>query len=216
MNPRIRVPACWATRSISRWVASCVSALGLAAFLPALAFAAAEDDGTHAAGSTGLVQIMASTTLWTVVVFVIVALFLKAKAWGPLIKALDDREQRIRDSLQAADRAREESLRAAAEHERVLAEARKQATAIVEEGKRDAVAVKESIVAEARKESEEVKTRALNEIERAKNNAVYEIHDRAVELSYEIAEKLIAKSLSREEHANMVKQTVDQYRSAVS
>ncbi|MGE3166845.1 MAG: F0F1 ATP synthase subunit B [Planctomycetota bacterium] len=212
MKPRINAAARWAA----------ASALCLTALLPVLAFAAAGDaaeahsaDAAHSE-SKGLVEIAASTVLWTLVVFAIVAVILKAKAWGPLIKALDEREQRIRDSLEAADRARAESLKAAAEHERVLAEARKQATAIVEEGKRDALAVKDSIIAEARKESDELKTRALNEIERAKNNAVYEIHDRAVELSYQIAEKLISKSLSREEHAAMVKKTVEQYQHAAS
>lgn len=192
-------------RSLRRVFWAIVVGVLATALLPGTALAAGGE------GQKELIDPSIMTIVWTVVVFLIVMAVLRLKAWGPMIAALDEREQKIRESLEAADRMRAESQQAAAEHERVLAEARKEATAIVEEGKRDAVVVKETIVATAKRESEELKNRALAEIERAKNNAVYEIHDRAVDLSYEIVEKLISKSLSPEDHDALIKETLDRY-----
>lgn len=192
-------------RRIAQTIIAGAGIFGLQAFWPAAAYAAGGGEQKE------LISPDIALFGWTVIIFLIVMGILKAKAWGPLLKALDDRESKIRESLEAADRAREESRKAAAEHERVLAEARKEATAIVEEGKRDAMVVKDGIVSDARKEAEELKTRTLAEIERAKNNAVYEIHDRSVALSYEIAEKLIAKSLNQEDHKALIEETMKRY-----
>ncbi|MEM7165212.1 MAG: F0F1 ATP synthase subunit B [Planctomycetota bacterium] len=192
------------SRYLSATTAFTALTIGLT-LIPSVAFAAG---GGEQAGlmDPNLVTFLASCAIFTVVLIALWKL-----AWGPLIKALDDRERKIRESLEAADRAAEESKKAAVEHERVLAEARKEATSIVEEGKRDATVVKDGIVADARAEAEAIRSRTLADIERAKNNAVYEIHDRAVELSYAIAEKVIAKSLNKDDHDSLVKETIQRY-----
>lgn len=178
--------------------------LGFTLFPGASAWAA---EGEQA----GLMEPNLAVFVASCVVFVIVLLVLWKAAWGPLLKALDDRESKIREALEKADRAAEESQKAAVEHERILAEARREASAIVEEGKRDATVVKDGIVADARAEAESIRDRTLADIERAKNNAVYEIHDRAVELSYAISEKVIAKELNKADHDALVKETIQRY-----
>lgn len=178
--------------------------LGLAMSIPRLAFAAG---GEH----PGAADVVVSTYIWTVIVFLVTLFILKTKAWGPIIKALDEREGRIRDSLEAAEKAVAESARVAQEHEKVLAEARKEASAVVEEGKRDAEAVRDRIVNEARVSAEELTGRAKADIGRAKDKAVHEIHQRAVELSVAITEKLIQKTLSPEDHKALIDETIQQY-----
>ncbi|MFN0058597.1 MAG: F0F1 ATP synthase subunit B [Planctomycetota bacterium] len=199
MLERQRTSSIWSGRRTARLVG------GALAFLPTLALAAEGGD------QPDLSQPVLPTMAWTVIVFVIVLLILWKKAWGPLLKALDERERKIRESLTAAERAQAEIRRAQEEHEKVLAEARRQATAVVEEGKRDADAVKERIVAEARQASEELKTRALADINRAKDNAVHEIHQRAVQLSMVLTEKLIKKTLKPEDHKALVDEAIDRY-----
>lgn len=197
-------------RRRTAWLLSAAFVAGaLVLCLPGWAHAAAE--GEPKKHMMDIMEENVALMVFTVVLFVTVLGVLWKFAWGPLLKALDEREGRIRDSLEAADRAREESRQASLEHERVLAEARRQASAIIEEGKRDAQVVKDGIVAQARCETEALRTRTLAEIERAKNNAVYEIHDRAVELSYLMVEKIIGKALSPSDHEALVKDTIVRY-----
>jgi F-type H+-transporting ATPase subunit b len=163
-------------------------------------------------GGGGPMDPVLPTTGWTIGIFVVVMLLLRKLAWGPIVKALDEREEKIRASLEAADRMRAEQEQFQAEQEQILAAARKEANEIVAEGKRDAEAVKEKIVSDARKAAEETQRKAIAEIDRAKDNAVNEIHTRAVDLSVAIAEKLVGRAVSVEDQESLVQQTIEQYR----
>ncbi|SVB42554.1 uncharacterized protein METZ01_LOCUS195408, partial [marine metagenome] len=92
--------------------------------------------------------------LWTIITFLVVLVILKAKVWGPLLAALDERERGIREALESADRARQEAQVQQAEHERRLAEAESQARHIVGEAREAAAKVGEQVVADAKEEAE--------------------------------------------------------------
>ena len=175
---------------------------------PAVALAADAEGGADAGALT---KIVGSTLTWSIIVFTAVLFILKQKAWGPILQALDEREEKIKSSLEAAERALEESAQRQKEHEAVMAEARREATAIVEEGKRDAQVVKDGIVADARREAEELTRRATAEIDRAKNIAADELRKTSIDLSMQIAQAVIAKSLSPQDHEQLIQETIDRY-----
>ena len=149
--------------------------------------------------------------IYTIVVFLIAFLILQKKAWGPIAAALDERESKIRESLEAADRMRQEQQEFQAEQEKLLAEARKEASAIVAEGKRDAEVVRDQVVTDANTQAEEIKNRALADIDQAKEKAVDEIHTQAVGLSISIAEKLIGHSVNKDDQDRIAKDTISEY-----
>ncbi len=167
----------------------------------------------HAA-QPGMTEPVLTTFIWNLLIFLVVLAILWRYAWAPLLKALDAREKRIRDSLDAAERALAESRERERAHEDVMANARREATAIVEEGRRDAQVVKDGIVAEARRESEALVQRAHSEIARAKENAVHEIHQRSAALAVFLAEKVIEKSLTPADHERLIQDTIHQYEKA--
>jgi F-type H+-transporting ATPase subunit b len=183
----------------------CVGALLLVS-VPALAA-----DEANGEAPPGLMDPVLSTFVWAALIFLVVLALLWKLAWGPLIQALDDRETKIRDSLEAADRMRAEQEKFQAEQEQILAAARKEANEIVAEGKRDAEAVKEKIVQDAKSAAEDTKDRAVAEIDRAKDLAVVEIHQRAVDLSVTIAEKLVGHAVSVDDQERLVQETIQQY-----
>jgi len=159
----------------------------------------------------GLLDPDMETFIYTVVVFVLAFLVLKKKAWGPIAIALDERDAKIRESLEAADRMRVEQQAFQAEQEKVLAAARKEASAIVAEGKRDAEVVRDQVVADARSQAEDIKTKVLSEIDQAKEKAVDEINTRAIDLSISISEKLIGHSVTGEDHERIARETISEY-----
>jgi F-type H+-transporting ATPase subunit b len=190
------------------------SAAALALILVALPLLAQEGHGEPehgAAPEAGLLDPVLSTMVWSVLIFVAVLLILRKFAWGPILKALDERERKISESLEAAERMRADQEKFRAEQEQLFAAARKEATEIVAEGKRDAEAVKEKIVHDARTQAESLKTRAIGEIDRAKDLAVVEIHERAVGLSIAIAEKLLGHAVDAADQEKLVQQTISQY-----
>lgn len=166
----------------------------------------------EAAGSgRGLLTQETEIFIYTVVVFLLAFLILKKKAWGPIVTALDERENKIRESLGAADRMRQEQQAFQVEQEKVLAEARKEASAIVAEGKRDAEVVRDQVVSDARTQAEAIKTKALAEIDQAKDKAIDEIHHRAVDISISISEKLIGHSVTSDDQDRIARETISEY-----
>ncbi|MEM7262227.1 MAG: F0F1 ATP synthase subunit B [Planctomycetota bacterium] len=158
-----------------------------------------------AGGGSPLVTITALTA------FAIVVLIVKLKAWGLLMASLDERERKIREQLELADKATAAAAEAARENEQLIAEAKVAAKEVVAEGRRDAEVLAAKIEEDARAASEEISERARADIERAKLIAVHEIHQRAVALSVGISEELVRQTLSADDHQALVDQAIQNY-----
>jgi F-type H+-transporting ATPase subunit b len=144
------------------------------------------------------------STVWGILVFVTVLAILWKKAFPPITEALDKRARLIRESLEAAERAKKEAEALIAKHEESLEKGRAEARAIIEEGKADALEVKERIVGDAKKESQELVARARREIELAKQEAIEGLHQRAVDLSLDLASRILQKNLKAEDHRELI------------
>ena len=87
--------------------------------------------------------------IWTVFIFLVVFFILWKFAFGPISKALGDREKGIEEALQSAVRAKEEMANMKADNERILNEAREERSKMLREAKE----AKEQIIAEAREKA---------------------------------------------------------------
>src|SRR5262252_7069392 len=90
-----------------------------------------------------LIQVTPGLMIWTVVCFLITLFVLKRYAFGPIQKLIDERRERIRQSLEEADRAREEARNLLEEHRALIAGARTDAEQILAEARRVADAQRE-------------------------------------------------------------------------
>ena len=75
-----------------------------------------------------LVQVEPGLFIWTILVFVVLLTLLKKFAWGPLLVALEERQEGIRKSLDDADQAKQELERLHQESAQIIAEARADVT----------------------------------------------------------------------------------------
>ncbi len=147
--------------------------------------------------------------LWTIVTFFVVMAILKWKAWGPLIEALDKREEDIRNALSSAEKAKEEATKVAGEYEEMIRNAQVEAQKIVADSKATGERVREEIKDVAEKEASELLVKAQSQIQSEKDKAVQEIRTAVVELSIQAASKVIEKNLDSEDNRRLIKETVD-------
>ncbi len=135
------------------------------------------------------------TIFWMLIIFGIVLLIMKKFAWGPILKALKDREKSIADALNSAEKARKEVAGLKASNERIILEAKKEKDLILKEA-RD---IKDKIIAEAKlqanAETQKGIEYARQQIIAEKNAAINDIKEQVAELSVMIAEKVIKKQL---------------------
>src|ERR1700750_2954146 len=87
-------------------------------------------------GSNPLIQVTPGLMIWTIVCFLITLFVLKRYAFGPVQKMIDDRRDRIRQSLDEADHAREEARQLLEEHRKLIASAQTDAEQILSEARR--------------------------------------------------------------------------------
>jgi F-type H+-transporting ATPase subunit b len=156
------------------------------------------------AATNPLIQVIPGLMIWTIVSFLITLWVLKRYAFGPIQKLIDDRRDRIRLSIEEADKAREEARHLLEEHRQLIGQAKGEAETILAEARK----VSESQRERARAELEEDRQRRLEETERqiqqATQQALNEIKQQVGLLSVLAAEKITRKTLTDADQQRLV------------
>ena len=133
---------------------------------------------------------------WTTVVFTLLVLLLKKFAWKPILSAVDQRNQSIKESLAEAEKARTEMSELTANNEKILAQAKLDRDTILKEA-RD---MKNEIIAQAKEqaniEADKLVNSAKDQILNEKMKALTELKNQVADLSIEMAEKILKSELS--------------------
>src|SRR5437762_13666671 len=90
-----------------------------------------------------LISVTPGLMIWTIVCFLITLFVLQRYAFGPIQKMIDDRRDRIRQSIEEAEHAREAARRLLEEHRSLIGQARSDAGQILTEARRVAAAQRE-------------------------------------------------------------------------
>ena len=147
--------------------------------------------------------------MWTIVTFFIVLAILKWKAWGPLINALDKREEDIREALASAEKARQDAEKASSEYEDMMRNAQAEAQQIVSEGKAAGERVKNDIQSAANDKANEIIEKAKAQIDAERRKAIQEIKSSIVDLSMDAAAKVIERNLDSDDNRKLVDQALE-------
>ncbi len=159
----------------------------------------------------GLVMPDFGLFFWMLLSFSILLWVLRRFAWGPILKALDDREKSIDEALKSAENAKIEMTRLQSGNEKILREAILERERIVKEA-RD---LKDSIVGlarhEAANEANKIMENARASIERERVAAISDIKNLIANFSVEIAGKILKERLSDESRQKeLVQNYIDQ------
>src|SRR2546429_6223206 len=120
---------------------------------------------------------------WTIVVFGILLVLLWRLGWPALLKTVEERERRIQQQLEEAERARAEAARLLEEHKRTIATAKAEAQELIAKAKAVADKERETLLAKARQEYEQLLEPARHQIDAEKEKAIVELRREAVDLS---------------------------------
>jgi F-type H+-transporting ATPase subunit b len=154
--------------------------------------------------SNPLIKVIPGLMIWTIVAFAITFFILKRFAFGPIQKLIDERRERIRQSVEEADRVRDEARALLEEHKALIGQARSDAEGILAEARRIADAQQQRM----REETEEDRKRRLEEterqIEQATQQALSELRQSVAQLSLEAAEKVTRKSLTSADQKRLI------------
>jgi len=150
-----------------------------------------------------------ATLIAQIINFLILVYILKRFVFGRVMQMMADRQARIANSLETADRERAAAEELKREYQEQLAVARTQAQAIVDKATKLAEQTKEEIMQEARAEHARLLREAQEEIAREREKAVAELRSEVVALSIAAAGKIIGHSLDAGASARLVADFID-------
>ena len=125
-------------------------------------------------------------------------------AYKPILRVMDQRSERIRESLEAADKAREEAASSQQDTQRQLNEARMEGQRLIEQAREMAERYRTEENEKARQEAEAFILRAREDIQRERDAAVQEVRAHFADLAISAAEKVIERSLDRDAHGELI------------
>ena len=150
------------------------------------------------------------TLIVYVVNFLILLGVLYAFAYRPLLRAMDQRSERIRESLAAADRARDEAASAQAAIREQVNEARREGQRLLDQAREAAERYREEEMGRARGEAEAFIERARGDIRRERDAAIEEVRAGFGDLAITAAERVIRRSLDRQAHHDLIAQVLEE------
>ena len=155
-----------------------------------------------------LIEVRLGLMVWTIVCFGITFYILKRYAFGYIQKAIDERRERIRRSIEEAEQARNEARRLLEEHRALIGQARGQAEQILAEARKVAEAqrqrVKDETEADRQRRLEETK----RQIEAETHRALQQIRTEVAELTLIATTKVTGKVLDDADHRRLIEEAV--------
>lgn len=183
---------------------------GIVLAFPALALAADDAHG-HAHEVVGALPTFrqgAVTGLTALVVFALVAAVLGLKVWPTISSSLDERANKIRSEIEAAEMAQKQAKAALEQYEKNLADARAEAQKMLT----DAVAQQQALAAEHRAKAEaeigQMRERARKDIEAAKQAALQEVYAAAVNQASAMASKILRREVTANDQQRLVEESL--------
>jgi F-type H+-transporting ATPase subunit b len=159
-----------------------------------------------------LISVNPGLIFWTVITFVVLLIVLKKVAWKPILAALDQREAAIKESLEKAEKAREEAQKVLDENKSNIAKAEEESKKIIDQSRAYAEKLKDQLIRESKEQAKKIVDDAADEIERKKDAAFNDLKNQVAEIAINAAEKILKETLNKESN----KRIVDKYISDIS
>ncbi len=163
-----------------------------------------------AASSSGnfLVSPNVGVMLWTLVAFGITVVLLARLVFPRISEALEKRQKAIEDSIDSAQRTREEAEKLLTEYRERLHEARSQSDEIVQRARQTAEAHEREVKEHSRQLAAEASARAARDIEAATARALGELRQEVADLTVMATEKVTRKVLDSSDQKRLVEEAL--------
>ena len=134
--------------------------------------------------------------VWQTVLFLALLFLLRKYAWKPILSAVEERENTIKDSLEAAEKAKADMEAVQADNKRILKEARAERDALLTEAKKTSTQIVNDAKEAAQAEADKIAAAAHEAIQQEKNAAINDIKAQVAGLSVDIAQKVLQGELA--------------------
>lgn len=131
-------------------------------------------------------------------------------AYKPIMKMLDDRANRIKESMEQTEVIKDKAEKAEEEIAEQLKEAGRQSQAVIDRGVRTGEEMRQKAQEEAKKEAEALLARARNEIRRERDGVIDDLRREFADLTILAAGKVIDRTLDKKAHRQLIDKVLEE------
>ncbi len=142
--------------------------------------------------------------------FIILLTILYFVGYKRILGMLDQRSERIRESVETAERVRQEAAQQQAELEKRLDEGRQEGQNLLAQAREMAERYREEEREKARQEAEAFVARARADIQRERDDAIDGVRRHFSELAILAAEQVIERSLDESAHRDIIEKVLEE------
>jgi F-type H+-transporting ATPase subunit b len=142
--------------------------------------------------------------------FGLLLIILVLVGYRPIMRMLDERSRRIKDSMDQAEFIKEQTAKTEQLVQEQITEARKQGQDIIAQAEQIGERLKEEAREQARKDAEAIVARAQAEIRAESQQAMDQLRQEFVDVAIKAAEKVIEKALDKEAHKEIIEKTLEE------
>ena len=153
---------------------------------------------------SSLLNVNPGLIFWTTLTFLLLMFILYKLAWKPILTAVGNRENHIRDSLEKADKMQKEAEEKLESYQQMLENAKKETQEILNNGRKTAEAFREESLTKSKEEASRILEKTKKEISLEREKALAEIRRLVVDLSLAAASKLVERSLTGPDNQKIV------------
>jgi F-type H+-transporting ATPase subunit b len=155
-----------------------------------------------------LISVTPGLMIWTIVCFAVTFFVLRRYAFGPIQKTLDERRERIRQSIEEAEHARAEARDLLEQHRQLMQSARADAEGILVEARKTA----ESLERRMREETDAERQRRLEDTKREiaaeTARALEQIRSEVADLTLEATSIVVGKKLDADRDRELIAEAI--------
>ncbi len=155
----------------------------------------------------GLLDVDFGLFFWVLITFLLFLFLLTKFAWKPILNALGEREKAIKESLEAAEKAKEDAMRISKENEKALKKAESISQKMRKEAIEEAEALRADRAEKAKVEAEKLLDQARSTIEQEKKKALLELRAEVSKMAIEAASRILDEEIDEKRN----KKIVDRY-----
>jgi F-type H+-transporting ATPase subunit b len=148
-----------------------------------------------------------------VVNFVILFALLSIFAYKPILKMLEERQAKIKESMDQAEKIRQDTARSEEEIKANLERARKEGQNVVSQAGQIGERLKEEAKQSARQEAESLIDKARSEIQHEREKSIEELRAEFADIAIMAAEKVIKETLDKKKHRKIIEDVLKESKS---
>ena len=131
-------------------------------------------------------------------------------AYKPLMKVLDERSSKVKESMEQTEYIKEQAVHAEEEAKKQIEAASREGQEVIARAVRTGDEARQQAQQDARNEAESLIARARTEIQRERDDAIDELREEFADLAIMAAEKVIDRSLDKQAHRQLIDKTLDE------